>query len=133
VLAATNRPELVDQALLRPGRFDKIILVPLPDLKTRVKILGIHTRGKPLGSDVNLEKIALLADKFSGAEASAIANTAVSLVLHEYLSKYPIPEEATKHASEVQVMMRHFEEALKKIRIQRDTRPEERVPLAHYR
>ncbi len=133
VLAATNRPELVDQALLRAGRFDKIILVPVPDLKTRATILDIHVQKRPLGSDVNLEKIASLADKFSGAEVSAIVNTAVSMVLHEYLSKYPVPEEAIKHVSEVRVMMRHFEEALKKIRIQRDTRPEERAPLAHYR
>ena len=133
VLAATNRPELVDQALLRSGRFDKIILVPAPDVRTRAGILNINIIGRPLGSDVNLERIATLADKFSGAEVSAIVNTAVSIVLHEYLSKYPTPEEAGKHAAEAKIMMRHFEEAVKRLRTQRDTKPDERTSLAHYR
>jgi transitional endoplasmic reticulum ATPase len=133
VLAATNRPELVDQALLRPGRFDKIILVPAPDVRTRAEILKINTIGRPLGSGVDLERIAKLADRFSGAEVSAIVNTAVSIVLHEYLSKYPTPEEATKHAAEAKIMMRHFEEAVKRLRTQRDTKPDEKISLAHYR
>jgi transitional endoplasmic reticulum ATPase len=74
-----------------------------------------------------------MTDGFSGADTSAVVNTAVSLVLHEYLAKYPTPEEAAKHASEAQVMMRHFEEAVKKIRTQRDTKPKEAMALSHYR
>jgi transitional endoplasmic reticulum ATPase len=133
VLAATNRSELIDPALLRPGRFDKMILVPVPNLETRVGILKINAKGRPLGPDINLERIATLADRFSGAEVSAIVNTAVSIVLHEYLSKYPTPEEATKHASEARIMMRHFEDAVKRVRTQRDTKPDERISPAHYR
>ena len=134
VLGATNRPDMVDPALLRPGRFDRIVLVPNPDSQTRKKILEINVKGKPIGQDVNIQKIAeIMTEGFSGADTAAIVNTAVSLVLHEYLAKYPTPEEAAKHASEAQVMMRHFEEAVKKIRTQRDTKPKEAMALSHYR
>jgi transitional endoplasmic reticulum ATPase len=134
VLGATNRPDMVDPALLRPGRFDRIILVPNPDSQTRANILEIHAKGKPIGQDVNIQKIAeTMTVGFSGADTAAIVNTAISLVLHEYLAKYPTPEEAAKHASEAHVMMRHFEEAVKKIRTQRDTKPKEAMALSHYR
>ena len=106
VLAATNRVDMIDTALLRPGRFDKIVYVPKPEVKTRQKILEIHTKGKPLSRDVDLRRIAELTEGFSGADVSAVANTAVSLVLHEYLAKYSTPEEAAKHASEALVSMR---------------------------
>jgi transitional endoplasmic reticulum ATPase len=133
VLAATNRPDMVDAALMRPGRFDRIIVVPNPDSGTRKKIIKIHSEGKPMGPDIDLQRIADMTDGFSGADTSAVANTAVSLVLHEYLAKYPTPEEAAKHASEAQVMMRHFEEAVKKIKTQREMKPNEKLSLSHYR
>jgi transitional endoplasmic reticulum ATPase len=133
VLAATNRPDMVDTALMRPGRFDRIIVVPNPDSQTRKKIIKIHSEGKPMGPDIDLQRIADMTDGFSGADTSAVANTAVSLVLHEYLAKYPTPEEAAKHASEAQVMMRHFEEAVKKIKTQREMKPNEKLSLSHYR
>jgi transitional endoplasmic reticulum ATPase len=133
VLAATNRPDMIDTALLRPGRFDRIVFVPNPDKRTRKRILEIYVQDKPIGTDVNLEKIADITEGFSGADTSAIVNTAVSLVLHEYLAKYPTPEEATKNASEAHVMMRHFEEAVKKIRTQRERKPEETRALSYYR
>ena len=117
VLAATNRADIIDPALLRPGRFDKIVFVPLPDKIARLKILEIHSKDKPLGSDVNLSRIAELTEGFSGADTSSVSNTSVSLVLHEYLAKYPTPEEAAKHVSEAHVMMRHFEEGVKKIKV----------------
>ena len=132
VLAATNRVDMIDTALLRPGRFDKIVYVPKPEVKTRQKILEIHTKGKPLGRDVDLKRIAELTEGFSGADVSAVANTAVSLVLHEYLAKYSTPEEAAKHASEALVSMQHIEEAVKKIRIQREMKPGERATLSQY-
>ena len=132
VLAATNRVDMIDTALLRPGRFDKIVYVPKPEVKTRQKILEIHTKGKPLGRDVDLKRIAELTEGFSGADVSAVANTAVSLVLHEYLAKYSTPEEAAKHSSEALVSMQHIEEAVKKIRIQREMKPGERATLSQY-
>src|ERR671924_144591 len=133
VIAATNRPDMIDTALLRPGRFDRIVFVPNPDKKTRRKIMKIYAKDKPIGSDVDLEKIAEATEGFTGADSSAIVNTAVSLVLHEYLAKYPTPEEAGKHASEAHVMMRHFEEAVKKIKTQRERKPEETRALSYYR
>src|ERR687891_382850 len=133
VLAATNRPDMIDTALLRPGRFDRIVFVPNPDRRTRKRILEIYAADKPIGADVDLEKIADITDGFSGADGAAIVNTAVSLVLHEYLAKYPTPEEAAKHASEAHVMMRHFEEGVKKIRTQRERKPEETRALSYYR
>src|ERR687889_773803 len=133
VLAATNRPDMIDTALLRPGRFDRIVFVPNPDRRTRKRILEIYATDKPVGTDVDLDKIADITDGFSGADAAAIVNTAVSLVLHEYLAKYPTPEEAAKHASEAYVLMRHFEESVKKIRTQRERKPEETRALSYYR
>ena len=132
VLAATNRVDMIDTALLRPGRFDKIVYVPKPDVKTRQRILEIHTKGKPLSRDVDLRRIAELTEGFSGADVSAVANTAVSVVLHEYLAKYSTPEEAAKHSSEALVSMQHIEEAVKKIRIQREMKPGERTTLSQY-
>jgi transitional endoplasmic reticulum ATPase len=134
VLGATNRPDMIDTALLRPGRFDMILLVPNPDFETRLKILEISARGKPIGKDVDLRRIAdKTSEGFSGAETAAIVNTAVSLVLHEYLSRYPTPEEASKHATEAYITMLHFEGAVKKIRAQKDTRPKDSPELSHFR
>src|SRR5437660_3934054 len=133
VLAATNRADMIDPALLRPGRFAKIEFVPMPDKSARQKILEIHSKDKPIGPDVELPRVAELTEGFSGADTSSVANTAVSLVLHEYLAKYPTPEEAAKHASEAHVMMRHFEEGIKKIKTQREGKPGEKVTVPYYR
>jgi len=132
VLAATNRVDMIDTALLRPRRFDKILFVPKPDVNTRQKILEIHTKGKPLSRDVDLKRIAELTEGFSGADVSAVANTAVSIVLHEYLARYSTPEEAANHSSEAIVSMTNFEEAVKKISTQREMKPEEKMMLSQY-
>jgi transitional endoplasmic reticulum ATPase len=133
VIAATNRADMIDTALLRPGRFDKIVYVPNPDKKTRVKILEIHTKGKPLSRDIDLNIIAEKTEGFSGADVAAIPNTAISLVLHEYLQKYPTPEDAAKHSSEALVSLPYFEDAVRKIKVQRETKPKEPVAsMAQY-
>jgi transitional endoplasmic reticulum ATPase len=130
VLAATNRADMIDPALLRPGRFDKIIYVPNPDIKTREKILELNIQGKPISNDLNLKRIAELTDGFSGADVAAVVNTAISLVLHEYIAKYPNPEEASKHTMEASVAMRNFEDAVRKVRTQRDMKPG--MKASHY-
>jgi transitional endoplasmic reticulum ATPase len=132
VLAATNRVDVIDPALLRPGRFDKILFVPKPDKTTRQKILEIYTKGKPMNPDVDLKKIAEITDGFSGADVSAIANTAISLVLHEYLRRYSTPEEAAKHASEASISMKHFDQAVSKIKTQREMKSREGIALSQY-
>jgi transitional endoplasmic reticulum ATPase len=132
VIAATNRVDIIDMALLRPGRFDKVVYVPNPDSKTRQKILEINTKGKPVSHDVDLKRLADMTDAFSGADVSAVANTAISLVLHEHLERFPTPEEATKHASEALISMNHFEEAVRKIKKQREMKPGGRALLSQY-
>src|SRR6266571_4538163 len=133
VLAATNRIDMVDTALLRAGRFDKIISTPLPDKDARKQTLQIHMKGKPISKEVDIGRLVEMTVGFNGADLAALANTAVSLVLHEYLAKYPTPEEAAKHASEAHVMMRHFEEGVKKIKTQREGKPGEKVTVPYYR
>jgi transitional endoplasmic reticulum ATPase len=133
VLAATNRADMLDTALLRPGRFDKLVFVPMPDKDARQKILEIHAKDKPLARDVDLAKLAEMTEGFSGADVASVSNTAVSLVLHEYLAKYPTPEEAAKHAEEASVSLRHFEEAIRKIRQQKEGKPGEKVTVPYYR
>jgi len=76
VMAATNRPDVLDPALLRPGRFDRQVTVGLPDRKGRLDVLKIHTRGKPLGEDVNLDDISRATIGFSGADIANLANEA---------------------------------------------------------
>jgi transitional endoplasmic reticulum ATPase len=132
VLAATNRVDMIDPALLRPGRFDKIIFVPKPDKITRQRILEIYTKGKPLSHDVDLNKISEAAEGFSGADTTAIANTAISLVLHEYLQRYSTPEQAAKHASDAFISSRHFEEAVHKIKTQREMKSKQGIALSQY-
>ncbi len=76
ILAATNRPDVLDPALLRPGRFDRRVVIPKPDVKGRLEILKVHTRDKPLGEDVDLEVIAKSTPGFSGADLANIVNEA---------------------------------------------------------
>ena len=72
IIAATNRPELLDNALLRPGRFDRIVEIPLPDEDGRLSILNVHTKNTPISSRINLEEIASKTDGFSGAELKSL-------------------------------------------------------------
>ena len=98
VLAATNRPEMLDKALLRPGRFDRQITIPVPDLKGRLEILKIHAEDKKLAEDVNLENIAEDTAGFTGAELANILNEAAIIATinkHEEIENSDI-EEAVK-------------------------------------
>jgi len=79
MIAATNRPDILDPALLRPGRFDRQIVVDRPDLPGREKILQVHTRGKPLGPDVNVETLARSTPGFTGADLANLVNEAALL------------------------------------------------------
>jgi cell division protease FtsH len=79
VMAATNRPDVLDPALLRPGRFDRQILVDRPDLNGRVAILGVHARGKPISPDVDLETVARRTPGFTGADLANVLNEATLL------------------------------------------------------
>jgi len=76
VIGATNRPNLIDPALLRPGRFDELIYVPVPDQAGRRHILGIHTKGMPLAKDVDLDELARRSDRFTGADLEDLVRRA---------------------------------------------------------
>src|SRR5438093_1558783 len=116
VIAATNRMDLVDPALLRPGRFDRHIYIAPPDLATRKAILRIHTRRKPLGKDVDLDDVARRTDKYTGAELAAVCNEAAMLAIRETATKFPDLDEAA--LKKVTIEKRHFEAALKKVQPQ---------------
>jgi len=116
VIAATNRPDIIDPALLRPGRFDKLLYVPPPDLEARKEILKIHLRKKPLAEDVNIDEIAKRTEGYTGADLAAVCNTAVMLAVREHIMANKNPEEAKKNVKDVKVCRRHFEEALKKVK-----------------
>ncbi len=103
VIGATNRPTLLDPALLRPGRFDELIYVPLPDFESRKRILGIHTSEMPLSDDVDLEEIARETEGYTGADLENLARRAGLLVLRQDRSATHVSKE-------------HFDQALKDTR-----------------
>ena len=133
VLAATNRIDIVDAALLRAGRFDKLIQIPLPDKAARKDILKIHTKGVPIAKDVDLDRVVDMTEGFSGADMASLTNTAVSIVLQGFISKYPKPDDAKKHVDEAVVGMEHFADAIKKVRQSREGKPMEKGPVPYYR
>ena len=139
VLAATNRPDMIDPALLRPGRFDKIIQIPLPDKAGRKMILEINAKKIPTLDDpkdpqrVDIDKIAELTDGLSGADTAAIANTAVSLVIHEFLDTHPDVKDIEKSSEDAKVTMKHFEAAVKKVREQKNLKIGEKLVASYYR
>ncbi len=102
VIAATNRPDILDPALLRPGRFDRLIYVPPPDKQARMEIFKIHTRKMPLAEDVDLEKLAEMTEGYTGADIEAVCSEAAMTALREELKVRP-------------VTMKHFEKALEAI------------------
>lgn len=104
VIGATNRPDLLDPALLRPGRLGELIYVPVPDEEARLVIFRVHTREMSLGEDVDLEELARRSERFSGADIAEVSRKAGRLALRESL-------ESEK------VAMRHFRKALQ------DTQP----------
>jgi transitional endoplasmic reticulum ATPase len=116
VIGATNRPDIIDPALLRPGRFDRLLYVPPPDRDSRIQIIKIHTRKKPLADDVNVEQLADHTEGYTGADIASLSSAAVMLALREYISKYKDQKEADNRVQELKIYMGHFEEAMKKIK-----------------
>jgi len=103
VIGATNRADILDPALLRPGRFDRVIYVPPPDRRARLEILKVHTRKVPLAEDVSLEKLADMTEGYSGADLEALVREAVVLALREKFEARPLP-------------MKYFVQALKVVK-----------------
>jgi len=100
IMAATNRPDVLDPALLRPGRFDRQVVIDLPDKRERIDILKVHTKNKPVESEVNLDKIAATTAGFSGADLKNLTNEAAILTARE---------------NRKTIKQRQFEEAIEKV------------------
>jgi transitional endoplasmic reticulum ATPase len=103
VIGATNRPDIIDQGLLRPGRFDKLIMIRAPDKKARLEIFKIHTKDMPLANDVDIEELAEITEGYSGADIEAICREAAMTA-------------ARNDMNAKKVERKHFEEAMKLIR-----------------
>ncbi|AHG04300.1 ATPase AAA [Halobacterium sp. DL1] len=115
VVATTNRPDLIDNALLRPGRLDRHVHVPVPDEEARRAILKVHTRNKPLADDVDLDDLATRTDGYVGADIEALAREATMNATREFINSVD-PEEAIESVDNVRVTMEHFENALGEVK-----------------
>ena len=109
VIGATNRVDLIDSALLRPGRFDRIIEVPKPDSKGRQNIFEIHTKKKPLASSIDFAKLVEMTDGFSGAEIEGVCNRAAMSAIRRYVDR------KEKSVKSIKITQEDFENAIKKL------------------
>jgi transitional endoplasmic reticulum ATPase len=116
VIAATNRPDMVDPALLRPGRLDRLIYIQVPDKETRKKIFEVHLRGKPVGGDVSSDKLAAMTDTYVGADIAAIVKEAVMAALREFLVSGVTEEQLSETLKNIVVRKQHFEIAIRTVK-----------------
>jgi transitional endoplasmic reticulum ATPase len=137
IIGATNRPDIIDEALLRPGRFDRLLEIPIPDNNTRKQILQIHLKQKQLASDVDIDKLVALTDGFTGAEIESLVNASAIVAVKEHVlakeqkemhhdqkTDYNIKdiskineqkENKLKEEEELAISMKHFESSFSKI------------------
>ncbi|HEX9708690.1 MAG TPA: CDC48 family AAA ATPase [Candidatus Thermoplasmatota archaeon] len=114
VIAATNRPDIIDPALLRPGRFDRLVYVAPPTEGGRLEVLKIHTAGRPLGGDVDLAKVASVTEGYTGADLAAVCNEATMIAIREIVAG--AGGKPGKGRPARALSQRHFEQALQKVR-----------------
>jgi transitional endoplasmic reticulum ATPase len=114
VLAATNRPDLVDRSLLRPGRFDRLIYIPLPDIVSRKEILKIHLSKMPISENVTVEWLAEITENYSGADIENLCREAGMLALREHIKPGMSKEELI--LDDITINKDHFEKALERIK-----------------
>ncbi|MCE8429674.1 MAG: AAA family ATPase, partial [Candidatus Methanoperedens sp.] len=116
IIAATNRPDIIDQALIRPGRLDRLVNVTPPDEDSRIEIFKIHFGNKPLGNDVDIKKLSEDTEGFTGADIALICNEATMLAIREYVnSGKPTNDESIK---ELKIGYHHFRDAMTKVKPQ---------------
>ena len=121
VIAATNRPDMLDSALLRTGRFDRLIYIPPPDDKARIAIFKVHSADKPLAEDVNLEALAKKTKNYTGADIAGVCNEAVLLAIRDAVSKNKGKKLTAEEIKSVKVNMKNFEKALEFVKPIRDS------------
>ncbi|HTY47129.1 MAG TPA: CDC48 family AAA ATPase [Methanomassiliicoccales archaeon] len=114
VIAATNRPDMLDPALLRPGRFDRLVRIAPPDLEARKQILRVHLKNRPIAADVNVDELAKRTEGFTGADLAAVVNEATMLAIRKVVAKTKeLKPEALKKEK---IAMQSFEEAMAKVK-----------------
>ena len=128
IIGATNRPDIIDEALLRPGRFDRLLEVPLPDNDSIREILRIHMAKKPVDNSVDIEKLVELVKGYSGADIASLVNAAAISAIREHITnnrseQKTIKKEQAKSLGDnenrkfsLTISMKHFEDALKKVK-----------------
>ena len=116
VICATNRPDMIDRALLRPGRIDRLIYVPPPGKEERVEIFKVHLKDKPLAEDVDIGALAAGTGDYVGADIAAICREATMLALREAVKKGVDRTALQKALKGEKIEKRHFDEAIKKVR-----------------
>ena len=114
VIATTNRPDLIDKALLRPGRLDRHVHVPVPDEEARKRIFEVHTRNKPLADAVDLEWLAAETEGYVGADIEAVCREASMQASREFINSVE-PEEMADTIENVRISEEHFEHALEEV------------------
>jgi transitional endoplasmic reticulum ATPase len=120
VLAATNRKELIDPAILRAGRFDLILEVPIPDKKSREKIFQVHLQGKPLPDEVNPSVLAEETEGLTGADIEAICREASMAAIREFIKKKAGKIEKKNDDATFKISLKHFKEAIKSLKAHLD-------------
>lgn len=115
VLGATNRFDMIDPAILRPGRFDLLLELPIPDERIRLEIFKIHTKGKPLDKNVDLKSLTNITDKYTGADIEAVCRKSSMLAIREFIEKTrgKLDKEIIENFS---IKKKHFEEAIKQVK-----------------
>lgn len=128
VIAATNRIDIIDPALLRPGRFDRLVYIPVPDLEARTKIFEIHTRDKPIAEDVDLDVLARDTEGFTGADIASVSNEATMLSIRDFvLEGGDLSEE---RIAKRKISNKYFQKAMDKVRGTQKKRLEKYVDFA---
>jgi transitional endoplasmic reticulum ATPase len=116
VIGATNRPDMVDIALLRPGRLDRLVYIPPPNVSSRAQIFAIHLRGKPLADDVDIEQLAKETDGYVGADIEAICREGAMLALRGFIRDDMTPEQVKDGAPTIRITKAHLYDAINRVK-----------------
>ena len=116
VIGATNRPDMVDVALLRPGRLDRLVYIPPPNASSRAQIFAIHLLGKPLAEDVDIEQLAKETEGYVGADIEAICREAAMLALRDFIKPEMTPEQVNEGAATIKINKGHLYAAINRVK-----------------
>jgi transitional endoplasmic reticulum ATPase len=116
VIGATNRPDMVDIALLRPGRLDRLVYIPPPNASSRAQIFAIHLQGKPLADEVDIEQLAKETEGYVGADIEAICREAAMLALRDFIKPEMTPEQVNEGAATIKINKGHLYAAINRVK-----------------